>query len=40
MNDDYNLLNDYDTEHAKGTATSIFNAIVVLNKGLSDYQVS
>ena len=40
MNDGYNPLNDYDTERAKGTATSVLNAIVVLNKGLSYYQVS
>ena len=31
LNEDYNVPNDYDTEHVKGTATNILNAIAVLN---------
>ena len=37
---DYNLLNRYETEYAKGTALKILNAMVELYKGLSGYQIS
>ena len=38
--EDYNLLNKYETEYAKGTASNILHAMVNLDKGLSGYQVS
>ena len=38
--EDYTLLTEYETEHARSTASNILDAMVGLDKGLSGYQVT